>query len=96
MAPRESATVDAIKRHLKRAYGAYVNKTHGDATKAGRLDIEACVRGLFVAVEVKAPGGSHPLSRRQAAEIVRIQRAGGIAFTATSVDDVDTQLKGKV
>lgn len=90
---RESATVGGIVRHLKRRYGAVVRKTHGDAKSSGQLDLVACVRGHYVAVEVKAPGARRGLTRRQAAEVARIRRAGGIAFEARSVADVDRELE---
>ena len=95
MAPRESATLEAITRHLERRYGAYVLKQHGDHKQAGRLDITCCVRGRFVAIEVKAPGASRGATKRQLAELDRITRAGGIAFVATSAAEVDRALAGR-
>lgn len=92
MTPRESSTVKAIVHHLRRNYAALVYKTHGDEKGAGRLDLECCIRGLFVAIEVKAEGASRGATRRQLAEVARIRRAGGIAFVARSVHDVDREL----
>lgn len=89
---REKPAVDAMRRHIERRYAGYVHKTHGNEKSAGRLDLEACIVGRFVAIEAKAPGGRHPLSRRQAAEIRRIRRAGGIAIVARTVDELDAEL----
>ncbi len=92
MSVRESSTVARIKRHLERRWGAYVEKTHGDAKKAGLPDLLCCVRGLFVAIEVKAPGARRGATRRQLAELERIRRSGGIAFVARTVGEVDAVL----
>lgn len=92
MAPRESNTVELIKRHLVRRYGAYIIKTHGDHKRAGLPDLVCCLRGRFVAIEVKAPGAKRGATRKQRVELERITRRGGIAFVAASVSDVDRAL----
>lgn len=90
---RESSVVRAIVLHL-RSEGAFIFKTHGDHKRAGLPDLIACVHGRYVAIEVKAPGGNHPVSKRQKAELDRIRRAGGLAFVATSVAEVVRELEG--
>ena len=47
-------------------------------------------RPVFLAIEVKRPGGK--LSKEQAAFLNRVMQAGGIAFVAESVDDVSRAL----
>lgn len=90
---RESSVVRAIVLHLRTNYGAFVFKTHGDHKRAGLPDLIAAVRGKYVAIEVKSPDGRHPVSKRQEAELARIRRAGGLAFVARSVRDVDRELE---
>lgn len=92
MAPRETSTVKTLAKHIEHWYGGYVQKQHGSAMAIGRLDLVCCIRGYFVAIEVKAPGGTHPVSPRQAAERARIRARGGIAFVASTVSDVDREL----
>lgn len=92
MAPRETATVDTLSKHLVRAWGAYVLKLHGSAAAIGRLDLVCCIRGRFVAIEVKAPGAARGVTPRQDAERRRIIARGGIAFAASTVSDVDREL----
>lgn len=94
MAPRETATVDQLERHLVRRWGAYVLKLHGSAMAIGRLDLVCSVRGYFVAIEVKAPGAARGMTPRQAAERRRILARGGFAFSASTVSDVDRELVG--
>lgn len=92
MTTRESSTVALITRHLQRKYGAFVFKTHGDAKRAGLPDLIACIRGRYVAIEVKAPDAKRGATKRQLAELVRITRSGGIAFVASSTAEVDMAL----
>lgn len=56
------------------------------ATLSGNPDIVCCLKGRFVAIEVKQPGKNPtPL---QALKMEKISAAGGIAFVACSVSDV--------
>lgn len=59
----------------------------------GRSDLHACqpVTGRFIAIEVKRPGNK-PTPKQQA-YIDRVNAAGGLAFVATSVDDVKRELQ---
>lgn len=57
---------------------------HGTAySGSARSDLIACVRGRFLAVEVKMPGGTYRPGQREFLRTVR--RTGGFAFTARSV-----------
>ena len=55
------------------------------ASVRGVPDVLACVRGRFVAVEVKGRGDT--LKPIQAAQIERIKAAGGRAFVVESVQE---------
>lgn len=74
----EKAFEDKIKRFLK-ARGVYFVKFFANRmTKTGVPDILACVRGRWVAIEVKAANGrASPLQLWNREEI---RRAGGIAI----------------
>lgn len=52
-------------------------------TRKGIPDRLVCYRGRFIAIEVKAPGAT--ASKWQEREILAIRKAGGLAFTLTSV-----------
>lgn len=52
----------------------------------GKADILGCHNGKFLAIEVKRPSGK--LSVEQYEFLTNIRNAGGIAFVATSIDDV--------
>lgn len=67
-------------------------KIHGSMyQKAGVPDIIACVDGVFIGIEVKRPGGI--VSPLQQLNIDDINRSGGVAFVAYSVEDVRKQIE---
>lgn len=88
---KESSLTNAVARELQRTWPeAFVWKVHGGPMQtAGIPDLAACIRGRYVAIEVKlqGPGESreHALSRvteLQQARIDEITHAGGIAGVA--------------
>lgn len=73
-----------IKKFLE-GEGAYFVKYFGCAfTRAGVPDLLVCVRGHFVAIEVKAENGK--LSELQKYNLEHIRKAGGIALTVKPSD----------
>lgn len=85
--PLESAVVRRFTK-LLRDSGAWVTKTDG----RGLPDLLVAYRGLFVAMEVKRPGGSHPLTPKQQHVLMRIRKAGGVAIVARTNEDVQRVL----
>lgn len=91
MSKSEKAIENEIKGYLD-SMNAYHIKTHGSMfSKAGTPDILACVSGKFVGIEVKKIGGV--VSALQVANIKLIQKAGGIAFVAYSLEEAKRNLK---
>lgn len=60
------------------------------ATKSGNPDIICCLNGRFMAIEVKQPG-KHP-TELQKLKMDKIRAAGGVAFVACSIDDVENAI----
>ena len=93
--PRESNVVDAILRYLRALPDGHARKNHGTQYgTAGEPDVDACVRGRCVKIEVKRPGAAAKVTALQRAALDRWSRAGAVAFVATSVDDVRLVLVG--
>ena len=63
----------------------------GIYAKAGVSDILACIKGKFVAIEVKKPGGKP--SKLQEQFINAVNSIGGFAFWADNLQDVKDKLK---
>lgn len=80
-----------IRQYLD-SLGAWHIKTHGNMfSRAGTPDIIACIKGQFVAIEVKQPGGV--VSPLQMAHIKLINQAGGVAFVAYSLEETKKHFK---
>lgn len=87
----EKVIENSIKRYLD-SIGAWYIKTHGSIfSKAGTPDILACVKGKFVAIEVKRPGGV--VSALQEANIKLIEQAGGVALIVYSLEETKQYLE---
>jgi hypothetical protein len=83
----EKQIVNAILKYLKTVPECFFWKEHGGMYgTAGIPDIVCCVRGRFVAFEVKTESGR--LTKIQETMIRRINEAKGKACKVTSVDDV--------
>lgn len=80
-----------IKKWLENN-GAFFIKTLGGSVPSGTPDILACLNGRFIGIEVKKPVGGK-VSELQKLKIKEIQRAGGIAFVARSVKEVEEHLQ---
>ena len=77
---REKIFENKIKSYLN-AKGCYCVKYFGcNYSTAGTPDILACVKGHFLAIEVKAQNGTP--SELQLVKIDQIRKAGGFAFVA--------------
>ena len=63
----------------------------GIYAKAGVSDILACIKGRFVAIEVKRPGNKP--SAVQLQFITAVNSIGGFAFWADNLQDVKDKLK---
>ena len=83
----EKEIVNAIMRYLKTVPSCFAWKEHGGMYgTAGLPDIICCIKGRFVAFEVKTPSGK--LTKLQETMIQKIRAARGEAFKVTSVEDV--------
>ncbi len=59
----------------------------------GLPDLIGCHKGRFIGIEVKEPGKEDELTEIQQKRIDQINMAGGIAFMATSPEQVINKLK---
>jgi hypothetical protein len=76
--------VDNAIRDLCNARGAWAKKIHGSEMQSKTVDWMICYRGMFIAVEAKAPGKDpDPLQR---IELIDTRKAGGIAERVSNVE----------
>lgn len=85
----ESTIVENIVRYLRSLPNAHARKIHGSVYgTTGEPDIDACMEGRTLKIEVKRPGYEDQLKPIQRVALQRWRDAGAIVGVATSVDDV--------
>ncbi len=88
----ENKVKTAIKRWLTERGIYYFSAAAGPFSVHGVPDIIVCYKGLFIGIEVKAPGKENNLTPNQRQHLDRINSSGGIAFVASSVQTVQRRL----
>ncbi|MBC8091360.1 MAG: hypothetical protein H7Y15_05350 [Pseudonocardia sp.] len=84
----ESAIVAEILEWLNDQPQCFARKVHQTAvTGGGEPDIDACLRGRTIKIEIKRPGAPEP-GPRQLQRLRRWQNAGALVGWATSLPDV--------
>lgn len=88
----ESELAQAVRRRIESRYEGCARKVHGSSYgKAGEPDIDACVRGRAVKVELKMPGNEP--TPVQMGRLRAWQRAGALAGWVTSIAELDVLLE---
>jgi hypothetical protein len=86
--PSETALSTACQKRIRVEWAGEVVKVHGSASqKAGTPDLLACVRGRFVAVELKQPGKKPtPLQMKRLRDWAAVGALAGWATTEVELD----------
>lgn len=82
----EAVVQTKIIKHLT-SKGAYVVKVI-TASKAGIPDLLVCYNGLFIAIEVKAPGKLSNTSKLQDYNLEQVRASGGRTLVVDNLADV--------
>ena len=91
--PTEKVISNSIIKWLRDLPETHARKVHGGPYGTiGEPDIDACIRGRTVKIEVKRPGKDYTLTPHQESAIRRWNEAGAVAFVATSIEDVQRAL----
>jgi Holliday junction resolvase len=88
---KESQIQKKIINYLEQEEGAYV--VNGIYTKEGVPDLVVCIRGKFLAIEVKTPGTSTNVSPLQRWNLDRIEEIGGYSMVAWDLPMVKQFIK---
>ena len=70
--------------------GIYREGKYIPTHQSGVSDLLVCLKGRFIAIEVKRPNGR--LTENQKAFLKQIEKSNGVALVATSVEDVKEAL----
>ncbi len=79
-----------IQKALVAEFGPslWVFKVHGGMyQQAGVPDLLCCLNGYFIALEVKHPDQSHPVTQLQQAQLDLLQGAGAVTAVVESVEE---------
>ena len=86
----EGKVKDACKKFLKERGAWFFMPVSNGMGQVGIPDIIICYRGLFVAIETKAPGKRNQTTANQDRVIEAIQKADGFAWVVDNPDDLKT------
>lgn len=90
---RESEVVKTILRHLAKIERCHAHKVHGSVYgNGGEPDIDACIDGRTVKIEVKAEGKKSQVTPIQKTNHERWRRAGALVIVADCWADVEEAL----
>jgi hypothetical protein len=84
----EGKVKDACKKFLKERGAWYFMPVSNGMGQVGIPDIIACYKGIFVAIETKAPGKKGNVTPNQERAIKSIQDARGYAFVVDDPSDL--------
>ena len=86
----EGRVKDDCKKYLKSIGAWFFMPVSNGMGQVGIPDIICCYRGLFVAIETKAPGKRNQTTANQDKVIEAIQKADGFAWVVDNPDDLKT------
>lgn len=87
----ESIIQKKIVDHIEQVYSGTVTNVVS-SSKRGTSDLICCIRGKYVAIEVKEDSKVYGATRLQTNHLAKVSASGGIAFTAETTDEVDFNL----
>lgn len=90
---RESVIVNSILKYINSLPQGVAEKLIGNATGAGKADINACYKGRSLRIEVKSPEHGNKASQRQLVNLKRWRAAGAKTLVAYSLTDVKKLIK---
>ena len=89
---RENQIVKSILDYLNSQPNCVAEKVHGSASSSGKADINACVNGRSVRIEVKTADHGNKESMKQSINLKRWEAAGAYCIITYTLKDVVTKL----
>ena len=86
--PRENSIVDQILKYLNSLENCVAEKTQGTALSSGKADINGCLNGKALRIEVKTLDHGNVPSKKQYVNLLRWNAAGAVCIVAYTVEDV--------
>ena len=90
--PDESVVVRKILKYLNSLDRCRARKVHGSIYSGGEPDIDCCLNGRSIKIEVKKPGEKVGEKGLQKKILQEWSEAGAVSFWVTSVEEVKDRL----
>lgn len=68
----------------------------GNAQQSGRADINACIHGRAVKIEVKRPDSSYDVTKKQEIYLYRWAQAGAYCCSVETLEDLQRHIVGLI
>lgn len=88
MGKRETTIQSNIIKWLNAQPHCVAENVRGNASQSGRADINACVHGRAVKLEVKRPDSDYDTTQKQKLYLRKWRRAGAVAVSVDTLDEV--------
>lgn len=89
----ESTIQKSIIKWINKQPHAKAENVSGNGKQSGRADINACVNGYCVKIEVKRPDSYYTVTEKQKLYLKKWNRAGAVCISVTSLAEVKELLK---
>ena len=90
---REISIVESIINYINSLPAGVAEKVQGTYRSSGKADINACIHGQCVRIEVKTSDHGNKASKKQSINLKRWAAAGAICCVAYSLQDVKDLLE---
>lgn len=90
---REISIVDKIISYINAMPHGVAEKVQGTARSSGKSDINACINGTCIRLEVKTADHGNKESKKQSINLRRWSAAGAVCDVVYSLDEVKKLLE---
>ena len=91
--PREISIVESIIKYINGLPNGVAEKVQGTLRSSGKSDINACINGRCVRLEVKTADHGNKASKKQSINLRRWSAAGAICAVVYSLEEVKKLLE---
>lgn len=84
----EGKVKEAVRKFLRAQGVWFYQPIQNGMGRVGIPDFICCFKGIFIAIETKAPGKMHTVTANQQRVLAEIKEHGGLSLVVDSVDSL--------
>ena len=84
----EGKVKEAVRKFLRARGVWFYQPVQNGMGRVGIPDFICCYKGIFIAIETKAPGKTHTVTANQQRVLDEIKEHGGLSLVVDSVDSL--------